>query len=156
LDTFGTRAEAEAARGERGTVVESLGRVWLFTIAEAAWRPSTGVRVGRAGPFAMISGRSYIARYMEAVLPPGIPSVVHRHTGGEAWYVAEGAQCLETPDSTIIVRAGQTAFVPQGPPMMLLGIGTEVRRTVVAVVHDADQPWMVMASDWAPRGTCPK
>src|SRR3712207_374799 len=37
LDAYPTRAAAEAAKGQRGTVVESLGRVWLFTVAEAGW-----------------------------------------------------------------------------------------------------------------------
>jgi hypothetical protein len=32
LDTFSSRAEAEASKGSRGTVVESMGKVWLFTI----------------------------------------------------------------------------------------------------------------------------
>src|SRR5262245_38436987 len=32
LDTFPTRAAAEAARVPRATVVEALGKVWLFTI----------------------------------------------------------------------------------------------------------------------------
>src|SRR6187549_1305703 len=35
LDTYPTLAAARAARGERGTVAEAHGRVWLFTIAEA-------------------------------------------------------------------------------------------------------------------------
>ena len=35
LDNYPSRAAAEAAKGPRGTVVESLGKVWLFTIAEA-------------------------------------------------------------------------------------------------------------------------
>jgi len=35
LDAYPSRAAAEAAKGPRGTVVESLGRVWLFTVAEA-------------------------------------------------------------------------------------------------------------------------
>jgi len=38
LDTYATRATAEVAEGLRGTVVESLGKIWLFTIAEAGWR----------------------------------------------------------------------------------------------------------------------
>src|SRR5574342_821943 len=38
LDTYPTRAAAEAAKGPRGTVVEALGKVWLFTIAGAGWR----------------------------------------------------------------------------------------------------------------------
>src|SRR4051794_39889930 len=32
LDTFPTRAGAERARDARSTVVESLGKIWLFTI----------------------------------------------------------------------------------------------------------------------------
>src|SRR5687768_15951226 len=50
LDTYPTRAAAEAAKGLRGAVVESLGKVWLFTIAERAWRSSSGVRVAEIGP----------------------------------------------------------------------------------------------------------
>src|ERR1700687_4727154 len=34
LDAFPTRAEAEAAKGPRGTVIESLGKIWLLTIEE--------------------------------------------------------------------------------------------------------------------------
>ena len=33
IDGYASRAEAAAAKGPRGTVVESLGKVWLFTIA---------------------------------------------------------------------------------------------------------------------------
>src|SRR6267154_6779750 len=41
LYTYPTRAAAEAAKGRHGTVVESFGKVWLYTIAEAGWRPSS-------------------------------------------------------------------------------------------------------------------
>jgi hypothetical protein len=34
LDTYPTRVAADAAKGPRGTVVESPGKIWLFTIAE--------------------------------------------------------------------------------------------------------------------------
>src|SRR5260370_5104094 len=33
---------------DRGAVVESLGKVWLFTIDVAGWRPSGGERVARS------------------------------------------------------------------------------------------------------------
>ena len=56
LDTFPTRAAAEAAKGARGTVVEALGKVWLFTIDEAGWRASGGVRVAEIGPI-FVEGR---------------------------------------------------------------------------------------------------
>ena len=154
LDAYPTRAAAEAARRERGTVVESLGRVWLFTIADAEWRPPSGERVARVGPLPVTPGRPYTARYMESVMPPGIPTLGHRHAGAEAWYMVAGAQCLETPDGAVVARAGETALVPGGPPMMLLGTGSEVRRTIVLVVHDSAQPWMTPAADWTPTGTC--
>src|SRR5438128_1934397 len=49
LDTFSNRPDAEAAKGSRGTVVESMGRVWLFTIDARGWRPTKGERVAEIG-----------------------------------------------------------------------------------------------------------
>src|SRR6202048_637913 len=40
LDVYATRAEAEAARNAGSAVVESLGKMWLLTIADREWRPS--------------------------------------------------------------------------------------------------------------------
>jgi|HubBroStandDraft_6_1064221.scaffolds.fasta_scaffold212588_1 hypothetical protein len=40
LDVYPTRPEAEKAKGPRGTVVESLGKVRLLTIEKAGWRPA--------------------------------------------------------------------------------------------------------------------
>jgi hypothetical protein len=37
--------------------------------------------------------------------------------------VLSGAQCLQTPDGTIIARAGEGAVVQQGPPMRLSSVG---------------------------------
>src|SRR5262245_39537344 len=43
IDSYASRAEAEAAKGPSSTVVESLGKIWLFTIGSAGWRSSSGV-----------------------------------------------------------------------------------------------------------------
>src|SRR4249920_2043437 len=67
LDTYSTRAEAEGAKGPRGAVVESLGKVWLLTIDVAGWRPSGGVRVAQIGPLPVSADARYAAQYMEAV-----------------------------------------------------------------------------------------
>jgi hypothetical protein len=40
LDTFPTRAAAEANRAPRSIVVDSLKRHWLFTVAEEGWHPA--------------------------------------------------------------------------------------------------------------------
>src|SRR2546426_415699 len=74
----------------------------------------------------------------------------------EAWYLLSGAQCLETPEGITVARTGGGAVVPEGPPMALSSVGTETRRSVLLVLHDTSQPWITIASDWQPRGLCPK
>src|SRR5918999_4883146 len=155
LDTFPTRAAAEAARGPRGTVVESLGKVWLFTIEVAGWRPSGGERVAEIGPLPVSAGVSYVSEYMEAVFTPGMTAPVHRHPGPEAWYTVSGETCLETPQGKMLGRAGGApVIVPGGPPMHLTATGTETRRALVLILHDASQPATTPASDWTPQGLC--
>ncbi len=155
LDTFPTRAAAEAAKGPRGTVVESLGHVWLLTIDVAGWRPSGGERVAEIGPLPVSAGVPYVSEYMEAVFTPGMTAPVHRHPGPEAWYTVSGETCLETPDGTMVGRAGGApVIVPGGPPMHLTATGTETRRALVLILHDASQPATTLASDWTPKGLC--
>lgn len=158
LYTYPTRAAAEAARkGAPGTVVESLGKIWLFIIAGADWRAPAGDRVAVIGPLSVMTDRDYTARYMEAVFPPkqAMQTAVHQHSGPEAWYVLTGAQCLRTPDEVLVIRAGEGGFVRPGPSMLLTSIGTETRRAVLLVLHDASQPWMTITTDWAPTTECP-
>jgi hypothetical protein len=70
--------------------------------------------------------------------------------------VLTGAQCLRTPDEVLVIRAGEGGFVRQGPPMLLTSIGSETRRSVLLVLHDASQPWMTITSDWKPTTQCPE
>ena len=156
LDVYPTRAAAETVKGPRGTVVEAFGKVWLYTIADSRWRASSGEHVATIGPLHVTAGKQYVARYMEAVFPPGMKAAVHRHSGPEAWYLVSGVQCLETPDGITVARAGEGAVVREGPPMALSSVGTEIRRSVLVVLHDASHPWITMARDWKPTGACPK
>lgn len=152
LTTFATRADAASARG---TQVESFGKVWLLTIAEAGWRASGGSHIAEIGPLPVTSGRAYAARYMEAVFRPGMKSRIHRHPGPEAWYTLTGEMCLETPNGSMVGRAGgQPVIVPGGPPMELAATGTGVRRSLALVLHDSSQPASTPASDWTPKGLC--
>jgi quercetin dioxygenase-like cupin family protein len=155
IDAFATRTAADAARTQRGTVVESLGRLWLFTIAEAGWRPATGERIATAGPLPLIEADAYAAVYMEGVFRPGMRSPIHRHPGVEVWYTLEGEQCLETPQGKLVQRAGEGGvMVPGGVPMILTGTGSGVRRSLVLILQDAAQPRSMLATDWAPAGLC--
>lgn len=155
LDTYPTRSAADAAKGLRGTVVESLGKIWLFTIAEAGWRPTGGERVAEIGPLPLVKADQYAALYMEGVFKPGMASVVHRHPGAEAFHTLAGEMCLETPEGKLVQRAGDPGVVvPGGLPMQLTGTGTNVRRSLVLILHDASQPQSTPAHDWTPKGLC--
>lgn len=155
IDVFPTRAAAAAARASRSTVVESLGRTWLFTIGEPGWRPSGGERIALVGPLSLIDAGAYAAVYMEAVFQPRMHSPVHRHPGVEAWYTLEGEQCLETPQGKLVQRAGEGGvMVPGGVPMMLTGTGTGVRRSLVLILQDATKPRSMLATVWKPTGLC--
>jgi len=155
LHTFPSRTAAENAQPVRGTIVESFGKVWLLTMAQDTWRPPSGEFVARVGPIPLKPGKSYTVRYMEATFTPGMHTAPHRHPGPEAWFVLTGAQCLETPDGVTVVRAGHSAIVREGPPMLLSGVGTQVRRALVLVVHDSSLPWTAPAHDWNAKGLCP-
>jgi quercetin dioxygenase-like cupin family protein len=155
LDSYPTRTQAEAAKGQRGTVVESLGRFWLFTIDVAGWRPAHGERVAEIGPLPVRADLEYSAQYMEAIFTPGMTAPAHRHSGSEAWYTLAGETCLETPDGVMVGRAGGShVIVPGGPPMHLTATGTETRRALVLILHDSSQPATTPASDWTPKGLC--
>ena len=138
-------------------VVDALGTTWLFAIADAAWESSTGQRVARIGPLPALAATRYTARFMEAVFPPGqgLQTSVHHHSGPEAWYVVSGAQCLRTPDGTSVLRKGEGGFVAMGQPMMLTSVGPDTRRALVLVLHDSDQPWMTVTTEWRPTVSCP-
>lgn len=148
-----------AKRAERtavGTAVESLGRAWLFNIAPADWTPKYGKREAVIGPLSVVPGKTYVARYMESIIPPGPGGTpVHRHPGPEAWYLLAGIQCIRTPGKAVFLHAGETAFVAGGVPMTLTHSQSMTRRALVLVLQDSSQPWMTKANDWKPDTQCP-
>ncbi len=58
LDAYPTHAEAETDKGERGIVLESLGKVWLMTIQDEKWKPAHGTRIAEIGPIPIDVGKS--------------------------------------------------------------------------------------------------
>ncbi len=140
LDVYATRAEAEAANTANSTIVESLGKMWLLTIADKGWRPPGGERITEIGPIPITAGQTYSAQYMEAIFTPGMTAPAHTHGGPEAWYTLAGETCLETPNGKHIGRAGgPPVIVPGGPPMHLTATGTEQRRALVFILHDSSR-----------------
>lgn len=155
---FASRPQADSAAAEMepgATVVEAFDTAWVFRIAGAAWHPVRGTEVAAIGPLPVTAGVAYSALYMEASMTPGMKSMVHRHSGAEAWYTFAGETCLETPGGTQVGRAaGPPVIVPGGVPMELTATGTTVRKSLVLILHDASQPPTRMVTDWKPRGLC--
>jgi quercetin dioxygenase-like cupin family protein len=155
LDVYPTRAEAEKAKGPRGTVLESLGKVWLLTVEEAGWRPALeGERISEIGPLPVTAGGEYSAVFMEVIFNPGMTSDIHIHSGPEAWYNLAGESCLETPNGKQVARAGGPPVIVPSGPMQLTTTGTEQRRGLVLILHDASKPPTTIIHDWTPKGLC--
>jgi quercetin dioxygenase-like cupin family protein len=157
--SYPSKAAADAVeKPPTSIVVESLGTTWLFAIGDGEWHVAAGVRVARIGPLPVLPAKHYTARFMEAIFPPaqGLQTAVHHHSGPEAWYMVSGAQCLRTPNATTVLRSGESGFVEAGPPMMLTSIGSETRRSLVLVLHDSEQPWMTVTTNWRPVASCPE
>jgi len=155
LDTYPDLKAAQAAKGPNGTVVESYGKIWVFTIATKGTRPATAARVAEIGPLPVVSAKEYVAAYTEGTYKPGNKSDIHHHPGAEAWHILEGEICVETPAGKKMQRVGDPhVIVPGGVPMQVTASGTQMRRAIVLVLQDASLPRSMPASDWKPKGLC--
>jgi quercetin dioxygenase-like cupin family protein len=154
LDAFPTIEAANTAKGLHGTVVESLGKVWLLTIENKGWRPSSGERVAEIGPLPINAGEEYSAQFMEAIFNPGMTAAEHTHSGPEAWYTLAGETCLETPEGKQVGSVGNHIIVPGGPPMHLTATGTVQRKSIVLILHDSSKPASSPEHNWKPKGLC--
>ena len=137
LDVYPTRPEAEADKGPRSTVLESLGKVWLLNIEYQQSKPTHGSRAAEIGPLSVTPGENYSVQYMEAIFNPGMTAPEHIHSGPEAWYTIAGETCLETSDGRVQVGrpGGPPVIVPMGLSMHLTATGTEQRRALVLILH---------------------
>jgi quercetin dioxygenase-like cupin family protein len=156
LDQYPTRDAARADQGPRGIVVESMGKVWLMTIAGEKWRSAHGRRVDEIGPLAILPGEKYSAQLMEAIFTPGMTAPAHVHSGPEAWYAVGGETCLESSDGRVqIGRAGgPPVIVPMGLAMHLTATGSDERRAIVLILHQSSKPATTVVHNWTPKGLC--
>ena len=157
IDSFPTRELAEKAKGPYASVVEALGKVWLFTIGAENWRGTGGQHVATLGPFDVAAKLEYTATYAEAIMLPGGTTMVHRHAGPEVILVLAGEECMETPDGRQIGRpGGKPVNVPANVPHKLTATGTVERRALALVLHDSREPWVNRAHDhgWQEKGLC--
>jgi quercetin dioxygenase-like cupin family protein len=151
--TFANRAAADAAKSATGVVVEEDGRVWLSEFGSRDLIVKAGQPIAIVGPLQLPLAKSFTAVLSYAVMRPGDRSRVHTHPGPEGWYMIVGEQCLETPSGANRAKTGGTMTVPPNVPMELSITGTEVRKSLVVVIHDSSQPRGTVSS-WKPPGAC--
>ena len=88
-------------------------------------------------------------------MTPGMKSAIHRHSGVEAWYTLSGQTCLETPRGATTGRAGgPPVIIPAGVPMELTATGTEVRTSLVLILHASSEKPTTPERSWRPKGLC--
>ena len=154
LDVYQTKESAQAASSKNSTVVEALGKVWLFTVGDKISPSTQATRVTEIGPLLIKPGEEYTVQYRESIMQPGAVSRTHLHSGPEAFYTESGESCLETPAGKIVGRKGADIIAPEGAPMELVATGSEPRRGIVLVPHESSKPHTTVVTDWVSKGLC--
>jgi hypothetical protein len=142
LENFPALAQAQAAAGPTGLVVQSGGKVWLFTLGPAGGASAGGTKVIEVGPLPKVVATEYLLRINEGSGPPGSITPVHTHPGSEAFYVLAGETSSHTPHGVMRVGAGQ-AGTGHGAdmPMRVSSSGSTDLHSLVMFVVDAAKPF---------------
>ncbi len=149
---FSDPSSAEAARGAGAVVRQAFGKYWVFAIGPKTEGDPQAVQIGplplnrRDGDFA--------AEFLESTFSPGMTAPVHVHSGPEAFFAVTGGTCLESPDGVQTAGSGAGLMIRQGPPMLLMATGPDLRRGFALILHDRSQPPTTLTHDWQPRGLC--
>jgi len=142
IETFDSVASARNAEGPCSLVVESEGKVWLFSLGNPGARSSSGTRVAEVGPIPRISAKTYLLRINDASGPPGSVTPIHSHPGSEAFFVLSGEQSIRSASKVMKVTAGHTE-PGQGAEnaMEVSSSGSVDLHALVMFVVDADKPF---------------
>lgn len=142
VETFATKAAAEAAAGPTSLVAESGGKVWLVTLGPAGGASSGGAKVAEIGPVTAPATSSYLLRVVELTGPPGSATAVHSHPGGEAYYVLAGTLSARSAAGTTSAAAGHGMVGPAGgTAMQVSNTGAANLHALALFVVDAAQPF---------------
>lgn len=142
IENFTTLAQARAARGPWSLVVESAGKVWLFTLGPAGGSSTGGTKVVEVGPIPRIAAPEYLLRINRATGAPGSITSVHTHPGSEAFFVLAGEQSIRSPHGVMRVKAGQPETGHGAEvPMQVSSSGSTDLHSLVMFVVDATRPF---------------
>jgi quercetin dioxygenase-like cupin family protein len=154
IDEFSSLAEAKRAEGPNSVAFDAFGSAWLYTIESDTSNHHGGKHRAAVGPLPVRPAPAYSIQVLSAYFQPGNFSIVHTHSGPEAWWVLEGEQCLETTKAGIRKRAGEGAIVEEGETMRMVGIGDGPRRSLVVVLHDSSRPPATVVDNPPPLKGC--
>jgi quercetin dioxygenase-like cupin family protein len=154
IDEFSSLADANSSVGPNSVAFEAFGSAWLYTIESDASNHHGGKHRATVGPLPLRDATPYSIQVLSAYFRPGNVSIVHTHSGPEAWWVLEGEQCLETTKAGIRKHAGEGAIVEEGETMRMVGIGNGPRRSLVLVLHDSNRPPATVVDNPPPLKGC--
>ena len=140
IDRFDSLEAAKKAAGPDGVAAEAHGSVWLMTVEAQTEEPHGGRHFAWIGPLALPAADRYSMRVQSSLLRPGTTTPVHTHPGPEVFYVISGEQCLETLEVGHRLVAGESFVLPTGVIHRGRVTGSDVRRVLALVLHDAAHP----------------
>ena len=142
VENFRSVDEAKTAAGPWSLLVESAGKIWLFTLGSRSGLSPLATKVAEVGPIPRVSAAEYLLRINDASGPPGSVTPVHSHPGSEAVLVLEGEQSIRGLHGTMKVRAGQAeAGHSPDQAMQVSSSGTTDLHALVMFVLDANRPF---------------
>ncbi len=154
IDRFDSLEAAKKAAGPNGVAAEAHGFVWLMTVEAQTEEHHAGRHVTWVGPLALAAADRYSMRVQSSLLSPGATTPVHTHSGPEVFYVVAGEQCLETSEVGHRLGAGQSYVLPAGVIHRGRVMGSDVRRALALVLHDAARPASHDLADPPPLVPC--
>ncbi len=153
INAFDTEALATAASSADSVVTQAFGRYWVFSVGG---KRSMGQDTAEIGPLPLeVRDGDFHAEILQSTFSPGMTAPLHVHSGPEAFYAVSGDTCLESPDGVQMAKgAGSSLIIRQGPPMLLMATGRELRRGFALILHDGAKPPTTLVQDWKPLGLC--
>lgn len=142
IETFPTRAEAEAAAGPLSLAAEADGKAWLFTLGPGGAATPGGTPVAEIGPLESVTAPEYLLSIREGHAPQGAKTMVHTHPGTEAFYVLDGQLSFRTKPGVDVVDTGKTlAGVGPDTPMQASSSGSADLHELIMFVVDPAKPF---------------
>lgn len=135
-------------------ITEAGDEVWLHRFGVEGDVPRGGLQTATVGPLAIPKLPVYEIDVFYVVMPAGARTPVETRPGPAAWFVLDGAQCVETSRGVVQAETGEGAVAPRaGTPMQWVNTGAGAERALFVLVRDPGRH-LAAPSRWKPKGAC--